>query len=131
MRRSHRRCALATPLEVAGDVAAPPEKKPLRMPTAAPGAPAVPVRELPNGRGFLRLVKNGGTPAPKAPDPQPSPATPATSTPSTPVASALAFDVNGQADLFSWTQPKRALQPEPSVVAQAPKRGQLTLFLED
>jgi len=63
-------------LEVAGDVAAPPVKVPLRMPTAAPEAPAVPVRELPNGRGFLRLVKGSGTPAPSGPGPQPGPAAP-------------------------------------------------------
>ena len=60
-------------LEVAGEVAAPPVKVPLRMPAAAPGAPAAPVRELPGGRGFLRLVSGGA--APKVPPPSP-PVTP-------------------------------------------------------
>lgn len=54
-------------LEVAGEVATPPEKKPLRMPERTPEAPAAPVRELPGGRGFLRLVKGSVAPAPSGP----------------------------------------------------------------
>lgn len=65
-------------LEVAGEAAAPPEKKPLRMPEAALEAPAAPVRELPNGRGFLRLVTGGAPPKvpPTSSSPEPSPRAP-------------------------------------------------------
>lgn len=46
-----------------------PEKKALRLPETPAEVPAAPSRELPNGRGFLRLV--GGAAAPKAPPPSP------------------------------------------------------------
>lgn len=46
-----------------------PERKPLRLAETPAEAPAVPSRELPGGRGFLRLV-SGGT-APKTPPPSP------------------------------------------------------------
>ena len=62
----------------AGEDAAPPEKKPLRLPEVAPEATPAPSRALPNGRGFLRLVTGGDAPAPRSvpPAPEPSPVTP-------------------------------------------------------
>lgn len=88
---------VAAALDAAGEPVAKPLKKPLRMPVPPPGAPAPAVRELPSGRGFLRLVSSGaGGPAP-TPGPQPSPAAPAQPAPSGPT-----FDASGQGDLFSW-----------------------------
>jgi hypothetical protein len=49
-----------------------PAKQPLEHPQ-----PVEPARALPNGRGFLRLVKEPSAPAPRAPTPGPQPATPA------------------------------------------------------
>ncbi|MCC6558524.1 MAG: IS1 family transposase [Polyangiaceae bacterium] len=46
---------------------APPRAKPLRLPEPPPGADAAPSRELPGGRGFLRLVKGGPTVPPTVP----------------------------------------------------------------
>lgn len=86
-------------LDAAGDAVARPEKKPLRMPAPVAGAPATTVRALPNG-GFLRVVPSGDGRAPS-----PDGGTP----PAAPVVPALRFDENGQADLFSWTAPKRAM----------------------
>lgn len=52
--------------------------KPAKLPLEHP-KPAEPARALPNGRGFLRLVKDPVAPAPRAPTPgpHPSPAAPA------------------------------------------------------
>lgn len=77
-----------------------PEKQPLRH-----RVPEGPARELPNGRGFLRLVGSG-----EAPPPAPMPPAPIA-----PVASPSAEPVNGQLDLFSW-------RPKPAT------KGQLSLF---
>ena len=74
-----------------------------------------PVRELPNGRGFLRVV--GASGGPSAPQ---SPATPSPIAPSVvaPVeVSIAAADPSGQLDLFAW-RPK------------ARPKGQLSLFGE-
>lgn len=56
-------------LAAANDPVMCPERKPLRMPERPPGASEVPMRKLPNDRGFLRLVKGGNVPAPKGPAP--------------------------------------------------------------
>lgn len=78
------------------------------------------VRELPNGRGFLRVVNgskgeqrrhNAPTPKPAAPAPVPAVAASAG-----PVA-----DANGQYDLFTWRPKATPLSP----------KGQLSLFPED
>jgi len=61
----------------AGEDAAPPVKKPLAMPEVAPDEAPAPVRALPNGRGFLRLVASNDAPAPRpVPPREPSPAAP-------------------------------------------------------
>lgn len=81
-----------------------PEKKPLVHRT-----PEGTSRELPGGRGFLRVLQGGN-----APSPAPAPATP----PVAPVAATgLHFDEHGQADLFSWAPKPR---PLPSPGTQLP-----------
>ncbi len=84
-----------------------PEKKPL-----AYRKPEGTARELPNGRGFLRVVQGGGqgpTPSPVTPPPapvvamgsaEPTPAPPAPAEPST-----------GQLDLLAWRPRVRELPP--------------------
>jgi len=89
-----------------------PEKKPL-----APRLPEGPARELPNGRGFLRLVPPSGGPAEPppghgAPPPVQAPAV----APVEPSAAPAA-----QLDLFSWRPRARPLPPSGT---------QLTLFGE-
>jgi hypothetical protein len=84
---------------------APPERKPL-----APRVPEGPARELPNGRGFLRVVPGGKVPGattPAAPPPAPAPA-PVTA-PCKATAPAPADDVSGQLDLFAWRPRPRQL----------------------
>lgn len=77
-----------------------PEKKPLVHRT-----PEGTSRELPNGRGFLRVVQGGGE-APASPAGPPPPIAPVA--PVAPAAaSGLRFDDVGQGDLFSWVPPKR------------------------
>ncbi len=88
--------------EAAREPEAKPEKKPLAHRT-----PEGTARELPNGRGFLRVIPGGGEPS----APRPSPVTP----PAAPVpavasgAPGLVTDQNGQIDLFSWTPQKREM----------------------
>ncbi|MDC0747360.1 transposase [Polyangium mundeleinium] len=83
----------------------PPERQPL-----APRVPEGPARELPNGRGFLRVV-GGGKASAERHHVEPPPVTPApVVVPVEPVA-----DPTGQLDLFAW-RPK------------APPIGQLPLF---
>lgn len=94
-------------LAAAAQPVAKPERKPLRLPEMPAEVPAAPARELPNGRGFLRLV-TGNAPAPKAPPLAPIP-TPAASTAPTPEPAA---DPSGQLDLLSW-RPERSTPPEP------------------
>ena len=55
----------------AGEDAAPPVKKPLTMPEVAPDETPAPVRALPNGRGFLRLVASNDRPERTWPPPPP------------------------------------------------------------
>jgi len=87
------------------DVCERPEKKPLTIPK-----PEGPARELPGGRGWLRVVSSGRrSPAP-APGPVMPPAAPVASVPAAaPAAPALVTDENGQIDLFSWRPAKREM----------------------
>lgn len=84
--------------------------------------PAGPARELPNGRGFLRVVPNGApSPGPTPPGPATPPAAPAAPVPA--VASAGSAPAappvdDRQLDLFAW-KPRPAKRLEP---------GQLSLF---
>jgi len=79
----------------------PPSAVPLVIP-----APPTTARQLPNGKGFLRVVPgSGGAPVPpappvSAPPPQAGPAAPPA--PMTP-----AMDATGQLDLLSWVAPTR------------------------
>ena len=86
-----------------GEPVAKPEKRPLVHPT-----PEGPARALPDGRGFLRLLPGGGeaSTAPHGPPPV-APVAPVPAAAVAPAATALRFDENGQADLFSWAPPKR------------------------
>lgn len=56
-----------------------PVKKPLALPKVEAEATAAPSRELPGGRGFLRLVSGGAAPSPKPSPTTPTPASPAAS----------------------------------------------------
>lgn len=85
------------------------------LPAKQPLAPRIPEtthRELPNARGFLRVV-DGGKASPKAP--MPIAPTPAPITVAAPV-----IDATGQLDLLSW-RPK----------VKQPERGQLLLFPDE
>lgn len=92
-------------------LAAPPCESPEKKPLAIP-APRGAARELPNGRGFLRLVSGGNAPA--GPSPEPAPIPPAAPAVATVHPSA---DPTGQLDLLSW----RPRLP--------PKGSQLSLFV--
>lgn len=114
--------------EAAKEPGSKPEKKPLAHRT-----PDGTARELPNGRGFLRALPGGANAPAARPVPPTPPAAPAVAARLAAVpdaAAGLAFDANGQADLFSWTPPKNAPAPAP-VPPHPPKRGQLSLFPED
>jgi IS1 family transposase len=82
-----------------------PEKKPL-----APRKPEGPARELPNGRGFLRLVPAAGGPVAPPPDHGAPPAAPAVQTPAVAPVEPSA-DATGQFDLFAWKPKARPLPP--------------------
>ena len=104
-----------------------PQPKPLAYRT-----PEVPARELPNGRGWLRLISGGKGGAPSAPSPDPSPAAPAgpmvapAELPA-PVAAPVEMPATSSAegagpeqlDLLSW---------RPTPKASVPASGQLWLF---
>jgi IS1 family transposase len=94
----------------AGEDAAPPVKKPLMMPEVAPNETPAPVRALPNGRGFLRLVTSNDAPAPRpaptSPEPPPAPIP----TPAGIAAQRASEEPSGQLDLFSWRPKPR--EPE-------------------
>lgn len=78
------------------DLAKGEESKPVKGPLTH-RTPTVTARELPSGRGFLRVVQGrAGGPAPVPPPPAP---------PVAPMAAAggLVVDADGQIDLFSWT----------------------------
>jgi IS1 family transposase len=90
----------------------PETKTPIAGPLA-PRTPVGPARELPAGRGFLRLV--GGSGGPSAPSPAPT-SPPAVAAPIEPAA-----EPTGQLDLLNWTPRVRPLPP---------KGTQLNLFGE-
>ena len=96
----------------AGEDAAPPVKKPLTMPEVAPDETPAPVRALPNGRGFLRLVASNDAPAPRPahPNPEPSPVAPIP-TPAGIAAQRADEEPSGQLDLLSWVPKARPLPP--------------------
>jgi hypothetical protein len=108
---------------------------PVAKPTAQPlghRVPEGPARELPNGRGFLRVV--GGTSSPAKPPPAPVPppaaltasaAPAAPAAPTVQIAAPVASGPAGQLDLLSWTRPL----PPPAPVPVRPRRPvQLNLF---
>lgn len=84
----------------------PPVKQPL-----TPRVPETTHRELPTGRGFLRVVDGGKAKLSEAPKPVP-PVTPAPALATVAATVAPISDENGQLDLLSWR----------------PKPGQLSLF---
>jgi hypothetical protein len=94
---------------------------PVSVPLAA-RRPDGSARELPNGRGFLRVVPTSG--GPSAPSPSPAPATPPPE-PAAPVVAPVepAADPTGQLDLLAW-------KPRPAKPLPAPGT-QLDLFGED
>lgn len=88
-------------------------------------SPAVIARELPNGRGFLRVVGGSASQAKALPAPGPAlvaPAAPAT--PTVQIPSPVAAGPAGQLDLLAWTPP-----PPPAPVPVKSRRPvQLNLF---
>ena len=95
-----------------------PETAPPVVVPLASRKPETTSRELPNGRGFLRVVKGGASPS----GPSPAPATPPAA-PAVPIQAAA--DAAGQLDLLSW-------RPRPPEPPRAPAKripwGQLDLF---
>jgi hypothetical protein len=79
-----------------------PNEKPVAQPLAH-RAPATTSRELPGGRGFLRVVGGTSSPAKPSPGPVPPPVAPAVHI-TVPIASGPA----GQLDLLSWVAPVRS-----------------------
>ena len=100
---------------------------PVAKPTAKPlahTAPEGPARELPNGRGFLRVVGGGkGGTAPQNPGATPPPV-PAPVAPVAPAASVAVAHAPGQLDLLAW----RAPPPPPPPPPKPRRMGQLDLF---
>ena len=103
-----------------------PEKKSL-----AHRVPVEPARELPNGRGFLRLVSSGGPSAPVAPPPAPPVEPVAASVAGTsaePVTAPPVATVDDrQLDLLAW-RPRPAAPPAPREPFKRLPPGQLGLF---
>jgi hypothetical protein len=105
-----------------------PRAKPL-----APRIPEGPARELPNGRGFLRIVPSGGAP-PAAPPPAPAPpATPAVAASSgalvLPAAPPAPVD-DRQLDLLGWRpkpKPEAPALPAPEPPPARPKAKRLDM----
>lgn len=83
--------------DAAREPVARPEKQPLKHQT-----PAGSVRELPNGRGFLRALP-GGAGGPSL-EPSPGPIAPAAAP------AGVVFDERGQGDLFTWAASRRGEQ---------------------
>ena len=105
----------------AGEDAAPPVKKPLTMPEVAPDETPAPVRALPNGRGFLRLVTSNDAPAPRPAPPSPEPPPAPIPTPAGIAAQRATEEPSGQLDLFSW-RPKPG-DGEQLVLFRAPEKN--------
>jgi IS1 family transposase len=81
--------------------------------------PVTTARELPEGRGFLRVVPSGGAPA--ATPPAPAPITPPPAAPAAAAPAQSSADPSGQLDLLAW-------RPRPPVKPLPPKGAQLELF---
>jgi hypothetical protein len=92
-----------------------PEKKPIVTPT-----PATTARELPGGRGFLRIVPSGGG------GPAPSPTPPAAPVPAAQLE--LTADRAGQLDLLAWRPRADAPPVPPREPSKRLPLGQLGLF---
>jgi hypothetical protein len=93
----------------------------------APRKPQTTARELPEGRGFLRVVPKGSAPAAPSPGPATPPAGPAApAAPAEPSA-----DPTGQLDLLAW-RPRPQAPALPTVPEREPSKrlpkGQLDLF---
>ena len=104
---------------LAAPATATPDRKPL-----AHRAPVGPARELPNGRGFIRLVPKGDAPQAGAPAPSP-PAAPAAAAASSgavePAAPPVAPADDRQLDLLAW-------RPRPPAESRRLTPGQLSMF---
>ncbi len=96
-------------------LAEPAGEKPMPKPLVIP-MPAGTSRELPSGRGFLRVVQGGDKPAAPSPGPVPPPVAPVAKVAASvaSVVSSPAVDVNGQLDLLAWKAPP----PKPRRYAQ-------------
>lgn len=92
-----------------------PCERPSAVPLTIP-KPEGSARELPGGRGWLRVVQGNG-----APSPSPAPATPPVA-PVAPVPAAVPEESSPQLDLFAWTPKARPVPPVGT---------QLTLFGEE
>lgn len=91
-----------------------PGEKPVPQPLAPRMLPPT-VRELPGGRGWLRLVDGGkGGPAPTRPGAGPAPAAPRVH-----VTVPISSGPMGQMDLMAWkrppVEPSPAVKPRPAV----------------
>jgi IS1 family transposase len=96
-----------------------PDRKPIAIPV-----PATTARELPNGRGFLRVVAGSGGPsAPPGPAPVPpvAPAVTVASAASVEPAPAPPVEPGAQLDLLAW-------RPRPIAPSRLLPPGQLSLF---
>lgn len=101
---------------LAEEETAPPVPQPLKM-QPRPGEEPAPARELPGGRGWLRLVSGGSAPsAPTAP--QPPPVAPHAE-PAAPQQPAPTAEPTGQLDLFSW-RPKPRTPVQLSLFGEPP-----------
>ena len=101
---------------LAEETSAAPVAVPLKLPVERAGRAIGTARELPNGRGFLRVVGGGSSPA--APPPTSGPAPSAPAAPVVHVTVPVASGPAGQLDLLSWVAPP--VKPRPAV--------QLSLF---
>lgn len=95
-------------------------EKPTPMPLAIP-KPEGHTRELPGGRGWLRVV--GGAHGPAAPSPVPAtpPGAPAVNVPAVATVATVATDADGQLDLLAW-------RPRPIAPARRLPPGQMSMF---
>ncbi|MDI3291020.1 transposase [Polyangium sp. 15x6] len=87
---------------------------PCEAPARQPLAPRVPettARELPNGRGFLRVVKGGKDKPSEAPAPATTQPGWVASPVMTPAAAEPLFNENGQGNLFAWNPPSSTRPP--------------------
>lgn len=110
LRVVERPLSVAELVEMALDAAEEPAPPgPVPQPLALPDRHRVAARELPNGRGWLRVVRSGAVPAATSPEPEAKPA------------KAPPIEEERQGDLFAWAA-SRPTKPFP------PKGVQLTLW---